>query len=80
VFTKYPNPNIGDTFWKVLKKNHPNYFWDFYKDKARREFLQRIYRAVRSRDDHVYILSPDKRVMDSVRLLQEKAINSNRKS
>lgn len=77
VFTKYPNPNISDTFWKILQKNHPNHFWEFYRDKAWREFLQRIYRAVRSRNDHVYILSPDKRVLDAVRSLQEKNIKSN---
>jgi Rad3-related DNA helicase len=71
VFTKYPNPNIQDTFWRVLKQNHPDYFWDFYKDKAEREFLQRIFRALRSQDDHVFILSPDIRVLNGVRKLQE---------
>ena len=70
VFTKYPNPNPKDTFWKILKKTHPQYFWDFYKDKARREFLQRLYRALRSQKDHVFALSPDSRVLDSVRELQ----------
>jgi len=70
VFTKYPNPNPQGAFWKVLKKTHPNHFWDFYKDKARREFLQRIYRALRSLDDHVFVLSPDSRVLDAVRDLQ----------
>lgn len=70
VFTKYPNPNIRDAFWKILKSTHPNHFWEFYHDKARREFMQRIYRAVRSKDDHVFILSPDKRVIDAVRDLQ----------
>lgn len=70
VFTKYPNPNISDTFWKILQKTHPDHFWDFYRDKAYREFLQRIYRAVRSKNDHVYILSPDIRVLQSVRKLQ----------
>jgi len=70
VFTKYPNPNVQGTFWKILEKTHPKYYWDFYKDKARREFLQRIYRALRSKDDHVYILSPDIRVLDAVRELQ----------
>lgn len=70
IFTKYPNPNVKDTFWKILNKTHPSYFWDFYKDKARREFLQKIYRALRSRDDHVYILSPDLRVLNAVRELQ----------
>jgi len=74
VFTKYPNPNINGTFWKILGKTHPDYFWEFYKDKARREFLQKIYRALRSKDDHVCILSPDIRVLNAVRELQLKAI------
>ena len=75
LFTKYPNPNPRDTFWKILKKTHPQYFWDFYKDKARREFLQRLYRALRSPEDHVFVLSPDSRVLKSVKELQ--AINKN---
>ena len=70
IFTKYPNPNVQGTFWKILEKTHQKYYWDFYRDKARREFLQRIYRALRSKDDHVYILSPDSRVLDAVRELQ----------
>lgn len=74
VFTKYPNPNISDTFWKILQKTHPDHFWDFYRDKAHREFLQRIYRAVRSKEDHVYILSPDIRVLQSVKKLQNGSI------
>jgi Rad3-related DNA helicase len=72
IFTKYPNPNVSDTFWKILQRTHPDSFWDFYRDKAYREFLQRIYRAVRSINDHVYILSPDIRVLDSVKRLQNK--------
>ena len=70
VFTKYPNPNVKGTFWKILEKTHPDYYWDFYKDKAKRDFLQKIYRAVRSIDDHVFVLSPDSRVLDAVRKMQ----------
>jgi Rad3-related DNA helicase len=70
LFTKYPNPNPQNTFWKILKKTHPQYFWDFYKDKARREFLQRLYRALRSQEDHVFVLSPDSRVLEAVKDLQ----------
>ncbi len=70
IFTKYPNPNVRDIFWKVLQKTHPHEYWDFYKDKARREFLQRIYRAVRSKEDHVFVMSPDIRVINAVRELQ----------
>ncbi|MBS3072335.1 DEAD/DEAH box helicase family protein [Candidatus Pacearchaeota archaeon] len=66
VFTKYPNPNARDIFWKILAKTHSNYYWDFYKDKAKREFLQKIYRGVRSKNDYVYVLSPDLRVLEAV--------------
>ena len=55
----------------MLKKNHANYYWEFYHDKARRDFLQRIYRALRSKDDHVFVLSPDMRVLEKVREMQK---------
>ncbi len=71
IFTKYPNPNVQGTFWKVLQKTHPDFYWEFYNDKAWREFLQRIFRALRFKGDHVYILSPDIRVLEGVRELQE---------
>ncbi len=71
IFTKYPNPNVSDTFWKVLQKTHPEHYWEFYKDKAWRGFLQRIYRALRSPNDKVKILSPDIRVLQYVRKLQQ---------
>ena len=62
VFTKYPYPNIGSLFWRVLKKSKLKYFDLFYKDKSQREFLQRIYRGLRSEEDHIYLLSPDLRI------------------
>jgi Rad3-related DNA helicase len=65
VVTKFPYPNTQSLFWKILKKNKPNIFWDFYLDKAHRELLQRIYRSVRANDDHVFLLSPDIRVLNS---------------
>ncbi|MBS3099438.1 hypothetical protein J4462_04450 [Candidatus Pacearchaeota archaeon] len=71
IFTKFPNPNVKDTFWKILQKIHPDYYWELYRDKARREFLQRLYRAIRSKHDHVFVLSPDIRVLNAVRKLQE---------
>ena len=70
IFTKYPNPNVSDTFWKILQKTHADYYWEFYRDKANREFLQRLFRALRSREDHVKVLSPDLRVLQAVRELQ----------
>lgn len=64
VFTKYPNPNPESAFWKVLKQNKPLHYWKFYRDKARRELLQKVYRGLRSEEDHVYLLSPDTRVLE----------------
>jgi Rad3-related DNA helicase len=64
IFTKYPNPNVRDAFWRILNKTNPNYYWDFYKDKAQRELLQKIYRGLRFKEDKVEVLSPDSRVLD----------------
>lgn len=64
IFTKYPNPNVKDPFWKILYKTKPNEYWQFYKDKAVRELLQKLYRGLRFKEDHVYVLSPDTRVLD----------------
>lgn len=64
VFTKYPNPNVEDAFWKILMKTRPQHYWSFYRDKAKRELLQKLYRGLRFKDDHVYVLSPDSRVLD----------------
>ncbi len=63
ILTRYPYPNISSLFWQILKKTKPEYFRELYMDKAKREFLQRIYRALRSNDDQVYLLSPDIRVL-----------------
>ena len=64
IVTRFPYPNISGIFWKILKKTKPNYFRSFYMDKARRDFLQKIYRGLRSKTDKVYLLSPDSRVLD----------------
>ena len=64
IFTKYPNPNVQDAFWKILNKTHPQYYWDFYRDRARRELWQKVYRGIRFKDDKVNVLSPDIRVLD----------------
>lgn len=65
VITKFPYPNTQSLFWKILKKNKPEIFWEFYKDKAHRELLQRVYRSVRAPTDTVFLLSPDIRVLNS---------------
>lgn len=64
VITRFPYPNISSIFWKILKKTRPGYFMSFYMDKARRELLQKVYRGLRSKDDTLYLLSPDIRVLN----------------
>ncbi len=64
IFTKYPNPNVKDPFWKILMRTNPGHYWKFYKDKARRELVQKVYRGVRSREDYVELWSPDSRVLE----------------
>ncbi|MEM3113508.1 MAG: helicase C-terminal domain-containing protein [Candidatus Pacearchaeota archaeon] len=66
IFTKYPNPDASSIFWRILRKIHPDKYWEFYNDKASRDFLQKIYRGVRFKEDHVYVLSPDIRVLNAV--------------
>lgn len=64
ILTKYPYPDVQDLFWRILKKTKPLHYNDFYMDKAKREFLQRVYRGLRSKDDHIFLLSPDARVLN----------------
>ncbi len=64
IITRFPYPNISNIFWKILKKTNPQHFMSFYIDKAHRELLQKIYRGLRSKNDKVYLLSPDNRVLD----------------
>ncbi|MBI2046756.1 DEAD/DEAH box helicase family protein [Candidatus Pacearchaeota archaeon] len=65
IITKYPYPDVKGLFWQLLKKIKPEHYRGFYLDKARREFLQRIYRGLRSEHDHIYLLSPDSRVFEA---------------
>jgi len=65
ILTKYPYPNIRSLFWKILKKEKPDKFFEFYYDKAKRELIQKIMRGVRFKGDHVLLLSPDSRVLDA---------------
>ncbi len=66
VLTKYPYPHIRSLFWRILRKQKPEHFKEFYLDKAGREFLQRIYRGLRSEQDTITLLSPDIRVFYNI--------------
>ncbi len=63
IISRFPYPNISSLFWKILKKTNPEHFMSFYMDKAKRELTQKIYRGLRSKEDNVYLLSPDIRVL-----------------
>lgn len=65
VLTKYPYPNIQSLFWKILRQEQPDKFLEFYLDKANRELLQKIYRGLRFKQDHIILLSPDERVLNA---------------
>jgi Rad3-related DNA helicase len=65
IITRYPYPNIQDLFWKILRKEKPDKFNEFYWDKARRDLIQKIARGVRFKGDHVILLSPDARVLEA---------------
>ncbi len=63
IISRFPYPNISSLFWKILKRTNPEHFMSFYMDKANRELTQKIYRGLRSKNDKVYLLSPDIRVL-----------------
>jgi Rad3-related DNA helicase len=65
VITRFPYPNIQGLFWKILKKEQPDKFMEFYLDKARRDLFQKVARGVRFKGDKVDLLSPDVRVINS---------------
>ena len=65
VITRFPYPNIQGLFWKILKKEQPDKFMEFYVDKARRDLFQKVARGVRFKGDKVDLLSPDIRVMSA---------------
>jgi Rad3-related DNA helicase len=64
IMTRFPYPNISSLFWKILKKEQPEKFMEFYMDKAKRELIQKISRGVRFKGDCVNLLSPDLRVIN----------------
>lgn len=65
VITKFPYPNIQGLFWKILKREQPDKFMQFYMDKARRDLIQKVSRGVRFKGDKVDLWSPDVRVLNA---------------
>lgn len=65
IFTRFPYPDINSLFWRVLRLSRPEQYQMFYFDMARRNFMQQLYRGLRSKNDHIYLLSPDLRVLSA---------------
>jgi len=65
VITRFPYPNIQGLFWKILKREQPEKFMEFYLDKARRDLYQKISRGIRFKGDKVNLYSPDIRVLSA---------------
>ncbi|MGK0209606.1 MAG: Rad3-related DNA helicase [Patescibacteria group bacterium] len=65
IMSRFPYPNISGLFWKILKREQPDKFMEFYLDKANRELTQKIARGVRFKGDWVELLSPDIRVLNA---------------
>lgn len=65
VVTRFPYPNVQGLFWRILKKEQPEKFMEFYLDKARRELIQKVARGVRFKGDKVDLYSPDNRVLNA---------------
>jgi len=65
ILTRYPYPDIQSLFWQILRKQNQKQFREFYLDKSKRELLQKIYRGLRFKEDHIILLSPDSRVLDA---------------
>ncbi|MCR4285206.1 MAG: DEAD/DEAH box helicase family protein [archaeon] len=65
VITRFPYPNIQGLFWRILKKEQPEKFMEFYMDKARRDLVQKVARGVRFKGDKVDLWSPDVRVLNN---------------
>ncbi|KXB00683.1 hypothetical protein AKJ40_00860 [candidate division MSBL1 archaeon SCGC-AAA259M10] len=57
---KYPFPGLGDPLLQEMKDHlGEDRFWSYYRDRARRDFIQQIGRIMRSQDDEKEFWSPD---------------------
>lgn len=57
---KYPRPDYSDPLLKAMKKKlGEKKFWTYYRDMARRGFIQQIGRIMRSKDARKEFWSPD---------------------
>jgi len=65
ILTKFPYPPVDSLFMKILKRSKPKEYNSFYFDQARRGFIQRVYRGLRSKNDHIFLMSPDIQVLQN---------------
>lgn len=80
VMLKFPFPDVNDSTLKAMKlKLGDGAFWMYYRDMAKREFIQTIGRGVRHKEDWVELYSPDKTVFGFLDELWEGEIDWNGK-
>lgn len=61
VMLKFPFPNTQEPILKAMKlKLGDEKFWMYYRDIAKREFIQTIGRGLRHEDDWIELCSCDK--------------------
>lgn len=64
---KHPFPDLQDGMLQAIRlKLGDNAFFRYYRDKAERDLIQQVGRAVRSEDDWVEVWSPDLTVHDVI--------------
>ena len=68
VILKYPIPDLSDGMVQAIRlKLGDRAFFKYVKDRADRELIQQVGRAVRSPDDWVEVWSPDLAVHNAIR-------------
>ncbi|MFW6009083.1 MAG: helicase C-terminal domain-containing protein [archaeon] len=72
ILLKKPFPSLGNPLYKSMKDKLGNNFWNFYRDKARRELKQQIGRVRRLEEDDVKLYSPDTKLLETVERIDRK--------
>lgn len=77
VLLKFPFPDLSDPLLKAVKKRlGDSKFWTYYRDMARRKFIQQIGRTLRKEGDEVEFWSPDARCHQFVRRMWRGTVES----
>mgnify|MGYP000273484991 CR=1 FL=1 len=67
ILQKYPFPNTQDPLLKAMRKKlGESKFWKYYRDLARREFIQQVGRIMRDENAEKEFWSPDKKCHEAL--------------